>query len=64
MYYLLCNWGDGLQIIDSFEDKETAIKNCFEYELAYLKNVKIVDSTTLEEMRKDLECKASLLTDD
>jgi hypothetical protein len=64
MYFLLCDFGDGLEIIDSFEDKETAIKSSFDYELSFLKNVKIVDPTTLEEMRQDLEYKVSLLTDD
>jgi len=71
MYFLLCDLGDGLQIIDSFEDKNEGPYLLAEYSLAYNELIEMVTEKELTEMRQeltemrqDLEYKIDLLTDD
>ena len=64
MYFLLCDFGDGLQIIESFENKNEGPYLLAEYSLAYSEPIEMVTEKELTEMRQDLEYKVSLLTDD
>ena len=64
-YHLLCNFGNGLQIIEgAIEDYEEALYLQNEYRIAYNKPIDLVNDEGLKELRDDLENKSSLLSDE
>ena len=49
MYFLICNFGHGPEIIDSFKDKKTALLMSFEYRIAFNKLIEILTENELKE---------------
>jgi len=64
MYYILQDFGEGLQIIHSFENKDEGPYLKSEYSIAHNRPTIIVNELELKEMKKDLQYKIDLLTDD
>ena len=64
MYYILQDFGEGLQIIHSFENEDEGPYLKSEYSIAHNSPTIIVNELELKEMKKDLQYKIDLLTDD
>tara|TARA_Y100000592_G_C5219411_1_gene198753 strand:+ start:332 stop:499 length:168 start_codon:yes stop_codon:yes gene_type:complete len=49
MFFLICNFGRGSEVIDTFEDKDTALLMSFEYRTAFNKPIEILTENELKE---------------
>jgi len=49
MYFLVCNFGHGPEVVDSFEKKKTALLMSFEYRIAFNKPIEILTENELKE---------------
>jgi len=48
MYFLVCNFGHGPEVVDSFEKKKTALLMSFEYRIAFNRHIQILTENELK----------------